>query len=289
MAERPTPDAVFKRWTGGTRPEADRVLRRAHRLTQACWRRHVPAGEAQRGRAAPVLVGRRGAAARTSANASARTSAVEIDRRHRLHRDAAHLPVEPPGRCALRQHRQAGARLRASSCAATTGHPVRRRRSRRPLHRRPERGADVLGQPRQVARDLPGRLDQERRQVRAQRRRHATPTRAAATTCSRSAASYVSPFEVEATLVQHAAVLEAAVIGVPDAEGLTRAKAFVVLKPGTCVAGVRGRTQGVRQGAAWRTFKVSAPDRIHRRAAEDGSTGKIQRFRLRDLEAAKRH
>jgi benzoate-CoA ligase len=42
---------------------------------------------------------------------------------------------------------------------------------------------------------------------------------------------YVSPFEVEATLVQHPAVLEAAVIGVPDAEGLTKTKAFVVLKP----------------------------------------------------------
>ena len=38
---------------------------------------------------------------------------------------------------------------------------------------------------------------------------------------------YVSPFEVEATLVQHPAVLEAAVIGVPDAEGLTKTKAFV--------------------------------------------------------------
>ena len=43
---------------------------------------------------------------------------------------------------------------------------------------------------------------------------------------------YVSPFEVEATLVQHAAVLEAAVIGVADADGLTKTKAFVVLKPG---------------------------------------------------------
>jgi len=43
---------------------------------------------------------------------------------------------------------------------------------------------------------------------------------------------YVSPFEVEATLVQHPVVLEAAVIGVPDAQGLTTTKAFVVLKPG---------------------------------------------------------
>ena len=43
---------------------------------------------------------------------------------------------------------------------------------------------------------------------------------------------YVSPFEVEATLMQHPAVLEAAVIGVADAEGLIKTKAFVVLKPG---------------------------------------------------------
>ena len=41
---------------------------------------------------------------------------------------------------------------------------------------------------------------------------------------------YVSPFEVESTLMQHPAVLESAVIGVDDESGLTRAKAFVVLK-----------------------------------------------------------
>ncbi|MGV7218735.1 hypothetical protein [Bradyrhizobium sp. UFLA05-112] len=33
---------------------------------------------------------------------------------------------------------------------------------------------------------------------------------------------YVSPFEVISTLVQYPAVLEAAVIAVPDAEGLTK-------------------------------------------------------------------
>ena len=49
---------------------------------------------------------------------------------------------------------------------------------------------------------------------------------------------YVSPFEVEATIVQHPAVLEAAVIGVPDADGLTKTKAFVVLR-----AGRRGSTR----------------------------------------------
>ena len=41
---------------------------------------------------------------------------------------------------------------------------------------------------------------------------------------------YVSPFEVEATLMQHPAVLEAAVIGKEDADGLTKTKAFVVLQ-----------------------------------------------------------
>jgi pimeloyl-ACP methyl ester carboxylesterase len=71
---------------------------------------------------------------------------------------------------------------------------------------------------------------------------------------------YVSPFEVEATLVQHPAVLEAAVIGVPDAEGLTKTKAFVVLKPG---ARPRGRAEGLRQGPAG-ALQVPAPDRVRR-------------------------
>ena len=77
---------------------------------------------------------------------------------------------------------------------------------------------------------------------------------------------YVSPFEVEATLVQHPAVLEAAVIGVADAEGLTKTKAFVVLKAGA--AAERGRTQGVCEGAP-RAVQVPAHDRIPGRAAED--------------------
>jgi benzoate-CoA ligase len=36
---------------------------------------------------------------------------------------------------------------------------------------------------------------------------------------------YVSPFEVEATLMQHPAALKCAVIGIEDADGLTRVKA----------------------------------------------------------------
>ena len=51
------------------------------------------------------------------------------------------------------------------------GRLVGRRRDRRPVHPRPERRAHVLGEPRAVARDVPGRVDEERRQVRARRRR----------------------------------------------------------------------------------------------------------------------
>ena len=43
---------------------------------------------------------------------------------------------------------------------------------------------------------------------------------------------WVSPFEVEAALVSHEAVLEAAVIGKEDGDGLTKPKAFIVLKNG---------------------------------------------------------
>jgi len=99
---------------------------------------------------------------------------------------------------------------------------------------------------------------------------------------------YVSPFEVEATLAQHAAVLEAAVIGVADAEGLTRAKAFVVLKP--------GHSAGPQLEDELKSFVKTrlAPFKYPRQIEFIGelpktSTGKIQRFRLREREAANRH
>lgn len=91
---------------------------------------------------------------------------------------------------------------------------------------------------------------------------------------------YVSPFEVEATLVQHPAVLEAAVIGKEDADGLTKTKAFVVLKSG--------------QTATEDELKAFVKDRLapykYPRYIEFVSdlpktaTGKIQRFRLREQE-----
>ena len=42
----------------------------------------------------------------------------------------------------------------------------------------------------------------------------------------------VGPFEVESALLEHPAVAESAVVGVPDEKLGQRIKAFVVLKPG---------------------------------------------------------
>ena len=92
---------------------------------------------------------------------------------------------------------------------------------------------------------------------------------------------YVSPFEVEATLVQHPAVLEAAVIGITDVDGLTKTKAFVVLKQG--------------HEASDAELKIFVKDKLapykYPRQIEfvaelpKTATGKIQRFKLRELES----
>lgn len=92
---------------------------------------------------------------------------------------------------------------------------------------------------------------------------------------------YVSPFEVEATLVQHPAVLEAAVIGVPDAEGLTKTKAFVVLK-----AGAQADETELKAFVKDRLAPYKYPRSIVFVAdLPKTATGKIQRFRLREAEA----
>ncbi len=93
---------------------------------------------------------------------------------------------------------------------------------------------------------------------------------------------YVSPFEVEATLVQHAAVLEAAVIGVVDAQGLTKTKAFVVLKPGAVVTDAE-----LKAFVKDRLAPYKYPRQIEFVAdLPKTATGKIQRFKLREQEAA---
>jgi len=93
---------------------------------------------------------------------------------------------------------------------------------------------------------------------------------------------WVSPFEVEATLMQHPAVLECAVIGTEDGEGLTKTKAFVVVKPGAAVTDAELKAFVKEKLAAYKypraiEFLAELPKT---------ATGKIQRFRLRERERA---
>ncbi len=94
---------------------------------------------------------------------------------------------------------------------------------------------------------------------------------------------YVSPFEVEATLVQHSAVLEAAVIGKEDAEGLTKTKAFVVLKTGQIATEDELKAFVKERLAPYKYPRfIEFVNELPKTA-----TGKIQRFKLRDLEASR--
>jgi benzoate-CoA ligase len=94
---------------------------------------------------------------------------------------------------------------------------------------------------------------------------------------------YVSPFEVESTLMQHEAVLEAAVIGVEDRDGLTRAKAFVVLKDPARAS--EAFSEELQAFVKSRLAPYKYP-RLLAFVAElpKTATGKIQRFRLRESE-----
>jgi benzoate-CoA ligase len=91
---------------------------------------------------------------------------------------------------------------------------------------------------------------------------------------------WVSPFEVEATLMQHPAVLECAVIGTEDAQGLTKTKAFVVAKPGQAVSDTELKAFVKERLAPYKYPRaIEFLDELPKTA-----TGKIQRFRLRERE-----
>ncbi len=92
---------------------------------------------------------------------------------------------------------------------------------------------------------------------------------------------WCSPFEIEATLIEHPEVLEAAVIGRADSQELVKPEAWIVLR------------DGVRPGAELEEHLLRhcktkmAPYKYPRRfhfvtQLPKTATGKIQRFRLRD-------
>ena len=96
---------------------------------------------------------------------------------------------------------------------------------------------------------------------------------------------WVSPFEVEAALASHEAVLEAAVVGHADENGLIKPKAFIVLRPDVQQAPELAATlqQHVKDRLApykyprWVEFVPELPKT---------ATGKIQRFKLRAVTGA---
>jgi 4-hydroxybenzoate-CoA ligase len=92
---------------------------------------------------------------------------------------------------------------------------------------------------------------------------------------------WVSPFEVEAALVSHEAVLEAAVVGKEDADGLIKPKAFIVLKDGQAADEVlleALRSHVKERAGAWKYPRwIDVRSDLPRTA-----TGKIQRFKLRE-------
>ncbi|QTS84462.1 acyl-CoA synthetase [Ectopseudomonas khazarica] len=96
----------------------------------------------------------------------------------------------------------------------------------------------------------------------------------------------VGPFDVESALIEHPAVIEAAVVGKPDPERTELVKAFVVLHAGH--AADAELAEGLQQYVRQRLSAHAYPREIEF-VAELPKTpsGKIQRFLLRNQEIAK--
>lgn len=91
---------------------------------------------------------------------------------------------------------------------------------------------------------------------------------------------FVSPVEVENTLIQHESVLEAAVIGQSDADGLVKTIAYVVLRDGQTASDEL--SQELKDFVKSNLAPFKYPRTIHFiDELPKTATGKIQRFRLR--------
>jgi benzoate-CoA ligase len=93
---------------------------------------------------------------------------------------------------------------------------------------------------------------------------------------------WVAPGEVENALLGHEEVAEAAVIGLPDRSGLTCPVAYVVLKAG-CEEGGHAKAS-IGNFLRSRLPSYKCPRTIHFvNELPKTATGKIQRYRLREL------
>ena len=91
---------------------------------------------------------------------------------------------------------------------------------------------------------------------------------------------WVSPAEVEATLVAHPCVLEAAVVAHKDDNQLDKPKAFVVLKPAA-----RATAEELQRFCKERLAPFKYPRWVEFiEALPKTATGKIQRFKLRQTD-----
>jgi 4-hydroxybenzoate-CoA ligase len=92
---------------------------------------------------------------------------------------------------------------------------------------------------------------------------------------------WVSPFEVETALLTHPCVLEAAVVGYKDADGLLKPRAFIVLKD--AAAASPDLIPALQRLVKQKIGPWKYPRRVDIVATlPKTATGKIQRFRLRE-------
>ena len=275
MAERPTPAAVFARLQ---QAPADDLLRRADAVRRA-------AGEP------------RAAEARASSRLRRCTSAGEALPADIGKRWTEHFGVEILDGLGSTEMLHIFLSNRPGDVRyGTTGKPVpgyelRDRRRRRQAGRRRARSASC----RSTARPAAMLLEQPREDAatpsRGRGRAAATSTRSTPTATTSTAGRtddmlkvggiYVSPFEVEAALITHPAVLEAAVVGTADDEELIKPKAYVVLKRGHA-GDPTALAEELRQHVKAQLAPYKYPrwiefiDELPKTA-----TGKIQRFKLR--------
>ncbi|MBV8282597.1 MAG: AMP-binding protein, partial [Candidatus Eremiobacteraeota bacterium] len=93
----------------------------------------------------------------------------------------------------------------------------------------------------------------------------------------------ISTIEVERALYAHPAVLEAAVVGVPDQKWGEVPKAFVTLKPGASAT-----ADDIIAFCREKIAHFKAPKAVEFGPLPKTSTGKVQKFKLRDKEWAGR-
>jgi acetyl-CoA synthetase len=101
-----------------------------------------------------------------------------------------------------------------------------------------------------------------------------------------SAGYRIGPFDVESALIEHSAVIEAAVVGKPDPERTEIVKAFVVLRPG--LEPTDSLAEELSQYVKQRLSAHAYPREIEfAEQLPKTPSGKLQRFILRNREIAK--